>query len=66
MADTQDPVCKNCKFWTPRFVGVGSCRLEGTPTFKFWNQDTDKVIFTEATFGCNQFTEFEPTDANIL
>lgn len=49
--------CKDCKFWQPRFVGVGSCRLEGTPPARMWVSDPDKLLFTLSSFGCNQFAQ---------
>ena len=48
--------CRDCKFWTPKYYGVGACSGESRPSAKFWIEgDKDSRLLTLASFSCSAF-----------
>lgn len=55
----EQAACKLCRFWVPKYSGVGICMAVGAQDARFW---TEKDLFTKGDFAC---ISFNAIDTNI-
>lgn len=49
--------CAKCRYWTPRFAGLGRCTQEGMPQSLFFIIDGENSkLLTHGSFYCKQYT----------
>ena len=59
--------CNNCRFFYPKFDGVGLCKRQFSAHSKFWSDDLGKgEILVRVTFGCVQFELPAKTEVDSL
>lgn len=44
--------CESCKFWAPRYFGVGECNRQARMHEKMWVSEDKAVLFTVKSFSC--------------
>jgi len=50
--------CSTCKWWNPKYSGVGECYREGRMHAKFWCSNAkDSALLTVASFCCIEHEE---------
>ena len=47
--------CKDCKFFKPKYYGVGMCYKDSSPDAKFWASEKDAYILVHHSFSCSQY-----------
>jgi hypothetical protein len=52
--------CADCRYFVPKFYGVGLCRRPWTANSKFWPSELKEgEIFVHISFGCKHWEEAE-------
>jgi hypothetical protein len=61
-----DKSCIKCKWWLPKYFGVGTCVREGAAYAKHWVSDDSKQLLTATSFGCVEYEPVPSVDKDTL
>lgn len=58
------PICKNCKYWIPKYHELGHCSRQGQSHSKFFVLKED--LYTHSTFSCTEYNVLQLETEVIL
>lgn len=57
MPDPSVPRCKDCKFYRPKYQGIGDCARDAGQNSPFWIEPRESGrMMVRDTFSCSEFT----------
>lgn len=65
MNPEETKTCSTCKFWQPKYHGVGRCSREGFAGAKHWVTE-GKDLLTVASFSCSEHAVVDPINRDTV
>lgn len=60
-----EKTCYTCKYWQPRYQGVGRCTKEGSFGAKFWTEE-QKTLYMLSSFSCQSHEQQDPVAKDTI